>query len=323
MDLNKIKNIPKHYFKEILKSFSRLEKLKKLNLFSGIHFKEAEKKLAEKVENYKKVEKEAMKAWKIVQLSRHDKRPQTSDYIEGIFDEFIELSGDRLSADDQSITAGLGKINGRTVAAVGHTKGKNIKERIKYNFGMSSPQGFRKSQRIMELADRFGFPVITFIDTGGAYPGIEAEDGGQAGAISNSILRMFKLKVPVISVLIGEGGSGGALALAIGNYIIMLKNSTYSVISPEGCAAILWKDPSGTKLAARALKLTSKELHRLGIIDRIVNEPMGGAHTRPDRMVKIIKKNIEVALRRLENVPGDKLKADRAEKFEKIGYFGS
>ena len=321
MDLKKLGDVPKSYVKEILNSLSKLDKLKKVPFFTGIHFKDTEEDLNKKIDDYRKVDRESGRIWKIVELSRDDGRPQCQDYIKGIFTDFVSLSGDRLSLEDQSIMAGLGKIGGTTVAVIGHNKGKDIKERIKYNFGSSSPQGYRKSQRIMKLADRFGFPVITFVDTPGAYAGIDAEDSGQSSAIANSIQLMFELKVPVIVVLIGEGGSGGALALAIGNEISMLENSTYSVISPEACSAILWKNPSGTKLAARALKLTSKDLLRLGIIDRIINEPIGGAQNDPKRMVRIVKRYISDAIGRLGKYSGEELLLKRAEKFENMGSF--
>ncbi|MEE8325391.1 MAG: acetyl-CoA carboxylase carboxyltransferase subunit alpha [Candidatus Humimicrobiaceae bacterium] len=321
MDLKKLGDVPKSYVKEILNSLSKLDKLKKIPFFSGIHFKDTEEDLNKKIDDYRKVDRESGKIWKIVELSRDDGRPQCQDYIKGIFTDFVSLSGDRVSKEDQSIIAGLGKIGGRTVAVIGHNKGKDINERIKYNFGSSVPQGYRKSQRIMKLADRFGFPVITFVDTPGAYAGIDAEDNGQSSAIAHSIQLMFELEVPVIVVLIGEGGSGGALALAIGNEIVMLENSTYSVISPEACSAILWKNPSGTKLAARALKLTSKDLLRLGIIDRIINEPIGGAQNDPKRMVRIVKRYISDAVGRLGKYSGEELILKRAEKFENMGSF--
>ncbi|MBU4482967.1 MAG: acetyl-CoA carboxylase carboxyltransferase subunit alpha [Actinobacteria bacterium] len=323
MDLKKLEEIPKSYFKEILGALSKLEKLKKIPFFTGIHFKDAERDLAQKIESYKKVERDAKRAWKIVELSRNENRPQCLDYINGIFEDFVKLSGDRLTGEDRSIVAGLGKINGKTVAVIGHNKGKDIKQRLEYNFGMSIPQGYRKSQRIMRLADRFGFPIVTLIDTPGAYPALEAEDDGQASAIAKSILLMFEVKVPIIAILIGEGGSGGALALAVGNEVAMLENSTYSVISPEGCAAILWKNPSGTKLAARELRLTSRDMLRLKVIDRIIPEPIGGAQNAPGRMVKIVKKYIIGALERFASIPGEELKSGRARKFESMGFFST
>ncbi len=321
MDLKKLGEVPKSYVKEILNSLSKLDKLKKVPFFTGIHFKDTEEELNKKIDDYRRVDRESGRIWKIVELSRNEGRPQCQDYIKGIFTDFVSLSGDRFSMEDQSIIAGLGKIGGRTVAVIGHNKGKDIKERIKYNFGSSIPQGYRKSQRIMKLADRFGFPVITFVDTPGAYAGIDAEDSGQSSAIAHSIKLMFELSVPVVVVLIGEGGSGGALALAVGNEIAMLENSTYSVISPEACSAILWKNPSGTKLAARALKITSKDLSRLNIIDRVINEPIGGAQNNPKRMVRIVKRYISDAIGRLGKYSGEELVLQRAEKFENMGFF--
>ena len=215
MEIENIKKLPRSFLKESLQSVFKIEKLKKISGFSGIHFSEAEKKLTEKIENYRQVEREAIRAWRIVDLSRNEARPHTPDYINGIFNDFISIAGDRQAMEDKSIIAGFGKISGHTVAVIGHNKGKDIKERIEFNFGSSMPQGYRKAIRVMKLADKFNFPVITFIDTQGAYPALEAEDSGQAGAIANSILAMFELRIPTISVLIGEGGSGGALALAI------------------------------------------------------------------------------------------------------------
>jgi acetyl-CoA carboxylase carboxyl transferase subunit alpha len=321
MEIEKLKSLPKNFLKEALQSVFKLEKLKRIRGFSGVHFNDAEKKLAENIENYRSVEKEAVKSWRVVELSRNENRPHTPDYINGIFEDFIELSGDRNNMEDKSIIAGFGKLAGRSVAVIGHNKGKDIKERVLYNFGSSMPQGYRKANRIMDLADRFNFPLITFIDTPGAYPALEAEDSGQAGAIANSILKMFELKVPTIAVLIGEGGSGGALALAIGNYVMMLENATYSVISPEGCASILWRDSSAAKLAARALKLTSKDLLKLGVIDKIIYEPIGGAQSDPQRMIKIVRAFLLNTIKRYSNMSGVDFKAQRAKKFEVMGNF--
>ena len=321
MEIEKLKTLPKNFLKEALQSVFKLEKLKRLKGFSGVHFNDAEKKLDENIENYRSVEKEAVKSWRVVELSRNENRPHTPDYINGIFEDFVELSGDRNNMEDKSIVAGFGKIAGSTVAIIGHNKGKDIKERVLYNFGSSMPQGYRKANRIMELADRFNFPVITLIDTPGAYPALEAEDSGQAGAIANSILKMFELKVPTIAVLIGEGGSGGALALAIGNYVMMLENATYSVISPEGCASILWRDPSVAKLAARALKITSKDLLKMGVIDKIIYEPIGGAQNDPQRMIRIVRVFLMSTIKRYSSMQGIDFKAERAKKFEVMGNF--
>jgi acetyl-CoA carboxylase carboxyl transferase subunit alpha len=321
MEIEKLKSLPKNFLKEALQSVFKLEKLKRLKGFSGVHFNDAEKKLAENIENYHRVEKEAARSWRIVELSRNENRPHTPDYIKGIFEDFVELSGDRNNMEDKSIIAGFGKMAGLTVAVIGHNKGKDIKERVLYNFGSSMPQGYAKANRIMELADRFNFPVITLIDTPGAYPALEAEDSGQAGAIANSILSMFELKVPTIAVLIGEGGSGGALALAIGNYVMMLENATYSVISPEGCASILWRDSSVAKLAARALKLTSKDLLKMGVIDKIIYEPIGGAQSDPQRMIRIVRAFLMSTIKSYSKMSGVDFKEQRAKKFEAMGSF--
>jgi|PersoiStandDraft_1058852.scaffolds.fasta_scaffold10702_2 acetyl-CoA carboxylase carboxyl transferase subunit alpha len=305
----------------LLSSLSKISLFKKINFLSKLNFKNAKKNIIQKIKGLRRENRAAERAWKIVEISRNENRPKTIDYISNIFEDFIELSGDRLCADDKSITAGFGRFNGKTVAVIGHNKGKDIKERVAYNFGMPNPSGYRKSKRIMELADKFNFPIITFIDTPGANPAIEAEDNGQAGAIAKNVEFMFKLKVPSIVILIGEGGSGGALALAIGNYIMMLENSTYSVISPEGCAAILWKDQGASKKAAAMLKLTAKDLISLKIIDRVIHEPRGGAHNEPERMVKILKENIMAALLKFEGLNAEELKTQRADKFESMGFF--
>lgn len=317
---DKIKN-KSESMKGLFNSLSKINLFKKISFLSKLNFKHAKANIIYKIKGLRKDTRIAERVWKIVELSRNEDRPKTIDYIENIFEDFQELSGDRLSSDDKAITTGLGKINGKTVAIIGHNKGKDIKERIQYNFGMPNPSGYRKSRRIMDLADRFNFPVITFIDTPGANPAIEAEDNGQASAIAKNIEFMFNLKVPAIVVLIGEGGSGGALALAIGNYIMMLENSTYSVISPEGCAAILWKDQTATKQAAAMLKLTAKDLLNFKIIDRIIHEPKGGAQNEPDRMIKILKENLIIALSKFEGLSGEDLKIQRAEKFEALGFF--
>jgi acetyl-CoA carboxylase carboxyl transferase subunit alpha len=321
MDENKqVKSSPKKNINYLSRSLSKIGILKKIQIFSHTHFNSAEKEIEGKIKVYKKVSRTASRAWKIVKLSREETRPQASDYIREIFTDFIEMEGDRLASADKSILCGFAKINKKTVAVIGHNKGKDIKDKIKNNFGMSIPQGYRKTQRIIRLAERFHFPVITLIDTPGAYPAIEAEDSGQAAAIATNISLLFEVKVPVIAVLIGEGGSGGALALAIGNHIMMLENATYSVISPEGCAAILYKDASMAKDAAGALKITSRDLYKLGVIDKIIHEPFGGAQNDCKRMAAILKKNILSAMTVLTKMPSDELKEQRAQKFEKIGF---
>jgi len=225
-------------------------------------------------------------SWQVLQLARHPSRPYTQDYLHLMFDEFQELAGDRAFADDKAIMGGLARINGRAVMVIGHQKGRDTKEKIKRNFGMPKPEGYRKALRLMKMAERFGLPVLTLIDTAGAWPGIDAESRGQSEAIARNLMEMAELKVPVICTVIGEGGSGGALALGVGDRTIMLEYSVYSTISPEGCASILWKDASKAKDAAEQLGLTAPRLKGLGLIDKVVREPTGGAHRNPLQMAK-------------------------------------
>jgi acetyl-CoA carboxylase carboxyl transferase subunit alpha len=309
---------------EIKKLSENLEKVslfKRFNFLSKLNFRNLKLNLASSVKNIRKENRESNKSWKIVELSRKEERPKTQDYIDLIFNDFIAFSGDRLFGEDKSIIAGFGKLNEKSVAIIGHNKGKNIKERVEYNFGMPNPQGYRKAMRIMLLAERLYIPLITFIDTPGANPAVEAEDLGQASAISNSIETMFGLKIPVIAVFIGEGGSGGALALAIGNHLVMLENSTYSVISPEGCAAILWQDQGASVKAASALKITARDLLNLKVVDKIIREPFGGAQNSPSQTAKILKKHLENKLEELSSKSGQELVEMRAKKFENIGFY--
>ncbi|HZX35726.1 MAG TPA: acetyl-CoA carboxylase carboxyltransferase subunit alpha [Thermodesulfobacteriota bacterium] len=259
--------------------------------------------------------------WQITQTARHPGRPYTLDYTQRVFDEFVELHGDRLYKDDPAIVGGLGRIDNTPVVFIGHQKGRNTKERVFRNYGMPHPEGYRKALRLMELAERFKRPVVTFIDTPGAAPDIEAEERGQAEAIARNLLTMARLRVPIVSVVIGEGGSGGALAIAVADRILMLEYSTYSVISPEGCAAILWKDGTKAPLAAKALKMNSKELLGKGIVDGIVKEPLGGAHRDYDAAARTLKDAILNALNDLSGYPPDKLVSLRYEKFRKMGVF--
>lgn len=259
--------------------------------------------------------------WQITQLARHIDRPKTSHYIQLIFEKFIELHGDRVFGDDPAIIGGIGKFNGRTVIFIGHQKGSDLKEMAQRNFGMPHPEGYRKALRLMKLAENFKKPIITMIDTPGAYPGVGAEERGQAEAIAKNLKVMSKLRTQIISVVIGEGGSGGALAIGVGDRILMLEYSIYSVISPEGCAAILWKDGKKGDLAAEALKLTANDLYKMGIIDEIVKEPLGGAHRDPETTAKSVSEAIERHLRELEKIEIDELLKLRYEKFRKIGAF--
>ena len=260
-----------------------------------------------------------LNSWQKTLVARHENRPKAKYYIEKIFSDFTMLSGDRLFAEDKSVIAGFGTIENKSVLIIGQEKGEDLNTRLERNFGMMRPEGYRKCIRLMKLADRFRIPVISFIDTPGAYPGIGAEQRGQAIAIADSIACCMSLKVPNISIIIGEGGSGGAIALASSNKVIMLEHSIYSVISPEGCASILWRDPSKSLQAAEAMKLTADELLKLGIIDEIIKEPLGGAHRDLDEIALSIKKSITTNLRNYENFSRDEILDDRKRKFLKIG----
>ena len=258
--------------------------------------------------------------WQITQVARHPMRPYTKDYIDNICDSFIELHGDRTFADDQSIIAGLAKIDNIKCVIIGNQKGRDTKEKIKRNFGMSKPEGYRKALRIMKLAEKFNLPIITFIDTPGAYPGIDAEKRGQSEAIGRNIFEMSDLKIPIISIIIGEGGSGGALALSVADKIMMLQYSIYSVISPEGCASILWKDAKMADKAADILGITSERLLNLGLIDSIIDEPIGGAHRDRNVIYKTIKNSIKSNLETLQQ-PVSQLLKNRQYKLNNYGSF--
>lgn len=256
-----------------------------------------------------------------VMVARHPDRPYTMDYINNIFTDFVELHGDRLFKDDQAIVCGMAKLDGEPVMVMGHQKGRNTKENILRNFGMANPEGYRKTQRMFDMAERFNRPVITFVDTPGAYPGIGAEERGQAEAIAKSLMVMAQVKVPIITVIAGEGGSGGALAIAMGNRIGMLEHSIYAVISPEGCASILWKDASYAGKAAEALKLTSKDLLELGVIDEVIEEPMGGAHRNYPATAAKVKDFILRSLKDLKAMTPEQIFDDRYAKFRNMGVF--
>jgi acetyl-CoA carboxylase carboxyl transferase subunit alpha len=256
-----------------------------------------------------------------VQLSRHPNRPFTLNYIERMFTDFVELHGDRLFGDDAAIVGGLANFHGRSVVVVGHQKGRSTKENMQRNFGMPNPEGYRKAVRLYEMADRFGLPIITFIDTMGAFPGIEAEERGQSEAIGSALEVMSRVGVPIVTTVIGEGGSGGALALGVANRVLVLEFSYYSVISPEGCAAILWKSPDQAPEAAERLKITAPHLLELGIVDGIVEEPPGGAHQDHDDAARRLDKAIWTELRDLLHKSPDELREDRYRRFRKLGAF--
>ncbi|HEY9254394.1 MAG TPA: acetyl-CoA carboxylase carboxyltransferase subunit alpha [Stenotrophomonas sp.] len=262
-----------------------------------------------------------LSAWQVSQLARHPQRPYTLDYVRIFCDEFQELAGDRAYADDKAIVGGLARISGRPVVIIGHQKGRDTKSKVARNFGMPRPEGYRKALRLMKLAERFRLPLLTFIDTPGAYPGIGAEERGQSEAIARNLLEMAELKVPVICTIIGEGGSGGALAIGVGDRTLMLEYGTYSVISPEGCASILWKDAAKAKDAAEQLGLTAKRLKGLGLVDKVVREPIGGAHRNPNQMGKRLKAVLLNELDALEKIPVDTLMQQRYERLRSYGAY--
>ncbi|HEY3198599.1 MAG TPA: acetyl-CoA carboxylase carboxyltransferase subunit alpha [Nitrospirales bacterium] len=257
--------------------------------------------------------------WQRTQVARHIQRPSTLDYIGRLCDSFIELHGDRAFADDHAIVGGLARFNGRPVVVIGHQKGKTLKERMFRNFGMPNPEGYRKALRLMQLAEKFGKPLLTFIDTPGAYPGIGAEERGQAEAIARNLLVMASLRVPIVAVVIGEGGSGGALAIGVADRLLMLQHAVYSVISPEGCAAILWNDQSKAADAAEALKMTADDLQKFGITDQVIPEPLGGAHRDPALVCSTVKKAIEAHLTELLDLSTDDLLKHRSDKYRRMG----
>jgi acetyl-CoA carboxylase carboxyl transferase subunit alpha len=259
--------------------------------------------------------------WQTTLVARHPERPYTLDYIERLMDDWVEIHGDRAFSDDPAVVAGFARFRGRTVAVVGHQKGRGTRERIHRNFGQPRPEGYRKAQRVLRLAERYGRPVVSLIDTAGAYPGVGAEERGQAESIADNLLVLSRLRVPIVVTVTGEGGSGGALALGVGDRIHMLEYATYSVISPEGCAAILWKDQAKKAEAAEALKLTAADLRRLGLVDEVIPEPLGGAHTDPEETCRRVGDRLEAALDRLQGLPADELLETRYEKLRRMGVF--
>ncbi len=260
--------------------------------------------------------------WQKVQVARHPQRPHAVDYIGGLITEFVPLAGDRAFAEDRAVVGGIGRFHGSSVMVLGTEKGADTDTRLARNFGMARPEGYRKARRLMRLADRFGLPVLTFVDTAGAYPGIDAEARGQAEAIARAIETCLDIKVPLVATVIGEGGSGGAIALAAGNTVMMLEHAVYSVISPEGCGSILWRDGEHALEAADALRLTAQDLVRLGVVDRIVPEPLGGAHRLPSEAVEQLGQALDEALRPLCRLDGGRLRAQRREKFLAMGGKG-
>lgn len=298
--------------KPIFELDSKIKELKNLNT-EDLGIIDDIKRLENKQKRLLKKIYSELTPWEKTQVARHQERPQTSDYINTLIDGFIPLAGDRLFGDDLAIIAGIGKFKGTSVAVLGHEKGKETQDRIKHNFGMPHPEGYRKACRIMDLAEKFNLPLLTFIDTAGAYPGIGAEERGQAEAIAKCIEKSLSFKNPIIATIIGEGGSGGAVALAIGNSVLMLEHSIYSVISPEGCASILYRSQEKSKEAANALKLTAQDLIKFKIIDAIIDEPLGGAHRDPQNIIKSVGERIKTAFSQISSIGNFKL--HRREKF--------
>lgn len=302
---------------EALKLLRRLQELRNLPAFSDGYSDEI-KRVQERLYSLRR-RGHSPAAWEVVQLARHQDRPQTLDYIAHMLPDFVELHGDRLRGDDSAIVGGLGTLGSRRVVLVGHQKGHSLEERQERSFGMARPEGYRKAMRLARLAEKFGLPLVTLVDTGGAYPGKDAEEGGQAGAIATSILTFTGLKIPTVTVVIGEGGSGGALALAVCDRVLMLENSIYSVISPEGCAALLWRDSAEGPKAAEALHLMAIDLFELGLIDGVIPEPTGGAHADHRATAKRVMRQVHLALSELERlVPAERLRL-RHEKYLRMG----
>jgi acetyl-CoA carboxylase carboxyl transferase subunit alpha len=300
----------------------KIEELRHLSTTSELNIADEVGRLENSANRLLRQTYSRLTAWQKVQVARHPERPHCLDYIGGLITEFVPLAGDRAFAEDSAIVGGIGRFRGHSVVVLGIEKGADTEGRLKHNFGMARPEGYRKARRLMRLADRFGLPVFTFVDTAGAYPGIDAEARGQAEAIARAIETCLDIKVPLIAAIIGEGGSGGAIALAAGNTVLMLEHAIYSVISPEGCASILWRDGEHAQEAAEALRLTAQDLGRLGVVDRIVSEPLGGAQRAPKEAVEQLGEALDEALRPLLALDGISLRLQRREKFLAMGARG-
>jgi len=315
-----------HNYLDFEKPIAELEgKIHELRHLSGsgeVNIADEVSKLQTKVDKLLTTAYAKLTPWQKAQVARHSNRPHTADYIATLIEDFTPLAGDRAFGEDRAIIGGLGRFRGRSIVVIGHEKGADTDSRIRHNFGMARPEGYRKAQRLMAMADRFRLPVVTFVDTPGAYPGLDAEARGQAEAIARSIEVCLNLKVPLLSVVIGEGGSGGAIAVAAANTVMMLEHSIYSVISPEGCASILWRDGELAKDAAEALRLTAQDLHKLKVIDTIIPEPLGGAHREPEAAIAAVGNAVAKSLDKLAGLDGGVLKAKRREKFLEMGHHG-
>ena len=305
---------------EQLRLRARLARLRSLPLLRGVGVSGEADRLRRQIERIA-AEPKADDVWHAVELARHPERPYTLDYVRRICDDFVELRGDRALGDDKAIVAGLARFDGRTVALVGHQKGRDLRERTERSFGMPYPEGYRKAIRVMELADRHRFPVLTFVDTPGAYPGVAAEQHGQGGWIARSQLAMARLGVPSVACIIGEGGSGGAVAIALADRVLMQENAIYSVISPEGCAAILWRDAGEARKAAAALKPDALHCLDLGVVDAVVPEPAGGAHEDHDEAARLLAESVDRALAEIDQARPDDRRLERRRRFRAMGVF--
>ena len=305
--------------KPIAELEGKIKELRHLSDGDGVNIVDEISRLQDKLDRLLRQTYGKLTPWQKILVARHPDRPHFSDYVEALIEDFTPLAGDRVFAEDKAVIGGLGRFRGRSVAVIGHEKGGDTDERVAHNFGMARPEGYRKAVRLMKLADRFGLPVITLVDTPGAYPGVGAEERGQAEAIARSIETCLALRVPLISVVIGEGGSGGAIAIAVANAVLMLEHAVYSVISPEGCASILWRDAAKAEDAANALKLTAQDLDELGVINRIVPEPIGGAHRDPQAMIATLGEALEETFAELDQVPPGELRSRRHEAFLAMG----
>jgi len=305
--------------KPIAELEGKIEELRHVSDGAELNIAEEVARLQLKLERLLRQTYSRLSAWQKVQVARHPERPRFSDYVKGLIADFTPLAGDRSFGEDRAIVGGLGRFRGRSLVVIGHEKGADTQSRLRHNFGMAKPEGYRKAQRLMQLADRFQLPVLTLVDTAGAYPGVDAEERGQAEAIATSIVTCLEIRVPLVSVIIGEGGSGGAIALAVANAVLMLEHAVYSVISPEGCGSILWRDGAHVQEAAEALKLTAQDLLRLAIVDQIVPEPLGAAHREKEKAIAAVGSAVEEALRALEKLDGNQLRQRRRAKFLEMG----
>jgi acetyl-CoA carboxylase carboxyl transferase subunit alpha len=300
----------------------KIEELRHLSDDSSINIAEEVAKLQAKADRLLRQSYAKLTPWQKTQVARHPERPHVTDYVANLIEDFTPLAGDRLYAEDRAVIGGIGRFRGYSAVVMGQEKGADTNSRMQHNFGMARPEGYRKAQRLMQLADRFDLPIVTLIDTAGAYPGIGAEERGQAEAIARCMETCLQVRVPLISVVIGEGGSGGAIAIGTANTVLMLEHAIYSVISPEGCASILWRSGDLAKEAAEALKLTAQDLHRLGVIDEIVPEPLGGAQRDKRKTIEAVGNAVEKALNQLRKLDGPSLRARRRQKFLQMGQKG-